>query len=121
MPCTHNGNGVWAIIVGRPVAVSAGSIGVTIQKAEQSVGDARDRLLAIRTRLNVASEEANLDRVSDALPELDEILKSLGIAQAALHRQQTQLADNSGYVFGTDYGYGPSPAQPATTPSPTTR
>jgi hypothetical protein len=103
---------IWAIIVGRPVAVSAGNIGVTIQKAEQSVGDARDRLLAIRTRLNIASEEANLDGVNDALPELDEILKSLGVAQAALQRQQARLYDGGGFdVYGTDYTYGPTPPE----------
>lgn len=93
---------------------------MTIQKAEQSVGDARDRLVAIRTRLNIASEQANLEGVSEALPELDEILKSLGIAQAALLRQQARLHDTGLGLdaYGTDYSYGPSPTPtPQTSPS----
>ena len=63
----------------------------TSEKAEQSIIAARDSLLTVRTRLTDASERADLDGISQSLPQLDEVLKSLGVAEVALKHQQASV------------------------------
>lgn len=98
----------WQVIRGRAAAVEVMGIKFTSEKAEQSIVAARDSLLTVRTRLTDASEREDMESISECLPQLDDILKSLGVAEAALKHQQLsvhelQFSDYDTWT-GNDYG-----------------
>jgi hypothetical protein len=117
----------WQVIRGRAAAVEVMGIKFTSEKAEQSIITARDTLLTVRTRLTDAAERNDLDAVSESIPQFDDVLKSLGVAEAALKRQQRLQEEGyaDSYWIGTDYGvyddkgynYGGS-RSPSAKPSP---
>jgi len=52
------------------------------------VAAARERLIMVRTRLDDASSSKDIGLLSAVLPDLDEILTSLGVAKDVLQKQQ---------------------------------
>jgi hypothetical protein len=86
------------VLRGHAAAIKFMGIEITSAKAEASIIAARDRLLAIRTKLDDASEIGDTTTLDDILPEFDSVLKDIGVAEAAIKRRKT---------FGsTDYGEG---------------
>lgn len=78
----------WRIWEGRRASIEWGNLRITSEQAENFVAGARDRLLVARTRLDDATSSSDIDLAGEVLPDLDEVLKSLGVAKEALERQQ---------------------------------
>jgi hypothetical protein len=93
------------VVRGRAATFEILGIKFTAEKAESSLIEARDQLLVIRTTLTDASSRSDIKAVGDALPELDQVLKSLGVAGVALRRQRIHV-DRFGDYGYNDYGYG---------------
>jgi hypothetical protein len=79
-------------------------IEITSAKAEASIIAARDRLLTIRTKLSDAADAApEMTAIDEVLPEFDDVLKALGLAEAAIKRRHT-FGSTGYYSFGEDLG-----------------
>jgi len=86
------------VLRGHAAAIKFMGIEITSAKAEASITAARDRLLAIKIKLDDAAASGDMTSVDEILPEFDEVLKALGVAEAAIKRRK---------IFGsTDYGSG---------------
>jgi|ERR1700730_10643484 len=112
----------WRVYQGQNASIEMLGMKVTSETAEKSVAATRDRLLTLRTRLSEATEADASNVVQEVVPELDELLRTLGVAEAALKKQQQSPVFGSGswYDYGRadDSGFGktegdyftPSPA-----------
>jgi hypothetical protein len=127
------------VLRGHAAAIKFMGIEITSAKAEASIISARDRLLAIRTKLDDAAEGGDVTTVDEILPEFDDVLKALGVAEEAVKRRRT-LGD-AGYndydSFGSYSNYYPNDGMhddqgfnwggsatisaPTLTPSPSTK
>lgn len=88
------------VLRGHAAAIKFMGIEITSAKAEASIMAARDRLLTIRTKLSDAADATTeVTAMDEVLPEFDDVLKALGVAEAAIKRRE---------VFGSmpfsDYG-----------------
>jgi hypothetical protein len=78
------------VVRGRETAVKFLGVEITSAKAEASIIAARERLLTIRTKLNDAVEgDGDMRTVDEIVPEFDDVLKALGVAEAAIKRRET--------------------------------
>jgi hypothetical protein len=75
------------VLRGHAAAIKFMGIEITSAKAEASIIAARDRLLTIRTKLDDAAETNDTATVDEILPEFDDVLKALGVAEAAIKRR----------------------------------
>jgi len=78
----------WRVWQGKAASIEWGNLRISSEQAETLVAGAKDRLIMIRTALNDATSANNMQLLENALPELDEVLKSLGVAENALRKQQ---------------------------------
>jgi hypothetical protein len=90
------------VLRGHAAAIKFMGIEITSAKAEVSIIAARDRLLAIRTKLDDASEGGDMTTLDEILPEFDDVLKNLGVAEAAIKRRRSFGGTN--YSYGEDLG-----------------
>jgi hypothetical protein len=108
----------WRVYRGQNASVELLGMKFTSEAAEKSVVATRDRLLAIRTRLSGVTDADASAAVQAAVPELDEILKTLGVAEAALKKQQASplFGDYGWNDYGStdSYSYSPIPSPTAT-------
>jgi hypothetical protein len=68
------------------------------------VAGAKDRLIAIRATLNDAIATETIDLIASELGNLDEVMKSLGVAEGALKKQQQVSSaewNYDGWAFGS--------------------
>lgn len=117
------------VVRGREAAVKFLGVEITSAKAEASIITARERLLAIRTKLDDAAEINDTAAIDRILPEFDDVLKALGVAEAAIKRRATfgatdyyeyvpndGMHDDEGNYWG---GYGYASPTPSVSPKPT--
>jgi hypothetical protein len=100
--CLVTGTIIFSIQVlrGHAAAIKFMGIEITSAKAEASIIAARDRLLTIRTKLSDAADATGeITTIEEVLPEFDDVLKALGVAEAAIRRRNTY-----GSWEGSDYG-----------------
>lgn len=64
----------------------------------------------IRTTLNDATSTYNMKLLENVLPDLDEVLKSLGVAENALRKQQKVFWDSGSGIDVYEEVVSPSPA-----------
>ena len=96
------------VVRGRETAVKFLGVEITSAKAEASIIAARERLLTIRTKLNDAVEgDSDITTVDEIVPEFDDVLKALGVAEAAIKRRG-RLWNDAGWSF-SDYGTTDNP------------
>jgi|GEM_PF-6158877 len=81
----------WRVYQGRNASVELGGIKFTAMEAEQSIAETKDQLLAIRTRLDDASEGDGCEATAAVLPDIDKLLHTLGVAESALKRQERYI------------------------------
>jgi hypothetical protein len=93
----------WQVLRGRPIAIEVAGIKFTTTRAQDSLAKAHDQLVAIRTTMDGAVAQNDIEAVREALDDLDEVLRSLGVARGALKRQQASVFPYSNY---DSYGYG---------------
>lgn len=105
----------WRVWQGKAASIEWGHLRISSEQAEILVAGAKDRLIAIRTTLNDAASTHNMQLLEKALPDFDEVLKSLGVAENALRKQQKVFWD-SGSGYGVYYE-NVSPT-PSTDPKP---
>lgn len=95
---------------GKPASIEWGNLRINSQQAETLVAGAKDRLIAIRATLNDAIATETIDLIASELENLDGVMKSLGVAESALKKQQrVPVLDDWGYPGGWVYD-GPSSA-----------
>jgi hypothetical protein len=114
----------WQVFRGEKSSVELGSIKFTTEQAAHSVAATKDQLLAIRTRLDDAAQGQDLPAIQDVLPDIDGLLKTLGVAEAALKRQQASpLLNGAGLGIDTYWTAGEYGTYyyPTTTPTPRKR
>ncbi len=78
---------------GKPASIEWGNLRINSQQAETLVVGAKDQLIAIRATLNNAIETQEIDLMATELDNLDEVMKSLGVAESVLKKQQVSSAD----------------------------
>jgi hypothetical protein len=78
----------WRVWQGKAASIEWGHLRISSEQAEILVAGAKDRLIAIRTTLNDAASAYNMQLLEKALPDFDDVLKSLGVAEDALRKQQ---------------------------------
>ena len=108
----------WRVYTGHTASVELGGIKITSEEAEKTVSATRERLLTLRTRLEAANAEEAPAVIKDVLPDFDDVLKTLGVAESALKLQQKKLddwGDDKGWRVGTSSGWIVVPA-PTQTP-----
>jgi hypothetical protein len=95
------------VVRGRETAVKFLGVEITSAKAEASIITARERLLTIRTKLDDAAEINDTATIDRILPEFDDVLKALGVAEAAVKRRG-RWGDDAAWNYngwsGSDYG-----------------
>jgi hypothetical protein len=107
----------WRVYQGHNASVELLGIRFTSEEAERSVVATRDQLLAIRTRLSDAASGDPSAMLQQVMPELDGLLKTLGVAEAALKKQQTNpLFGTTDYYEDSSAGY--ANYYPIPTPTP---
>jgi hypothetical protein len=87
----------WRVWQGKAASIEWGNLRISSEQAETLVAGAKDRLIMIRTTLNDATSTSNLQLLEKALPDFDEVLKSLGVAENALKKQQKVFWNVGGY------------------------
>jgi hypothetical protein len=97
----------WRVWQGKPASIEWGNLRINSQQAETLVAGAKDRLIAIRATLNDAIATETIDLIATELDNLDDVMKSLGVAESALKKQQLSRLDDWGYTSGLVYD-GPS-------------
>jgi hypothetical protein len=90
----------WQVYRGQKSSVELAGIRFTTEQAAQSVAVSKDELLAIRTRLDEAAHRQDFLEIQSVLAEVDGLLKTLGVAEAALKRQRA-----SPLLNGRHYNY----------------
>jgi len=100
----------WQVLRGRPIAIEVAGIKFTTTRAQDSLAKAHDQLVAIRTTMDGAVAQNDIEAVREALDDLDEVLRSLGVARGALKQQQASVFPYSNFDSGAGYGnYYPDP------------
>jgi hypothetical protein len=98
----------WRVWQGKPASIEWGNLRINSQQAETLVAGAKDRLIAIRATLNNTIEIQKVDLMATELDNLDEVMRSLGVAESALRKQQqVSRSDDWGDTGGLVYD-GPS-------------
>jgi hypothetical protein len=88
----------WQVYRGQKSSVELGAVKFTIEQAAQSVAVSKDELLAIRTRLDDGVQRQDFSDIENVVADIDGLLKTLGVAEAALKRQRASLSyDGTGY------------------------
>lgn len=88
------------VLRGHAAAIKFMGIEITSAKAGASIIAARDRLLTIRTKLSDAADTTGeITTIDEVLPDFDDVLKALGVAEAAIKRRETY-----GSMPFSDYG-----------------
>jgi hypothetical protein len=96
----------WQVLRGRPIAIEVAGIKFTTTRAQDSLAKAHDQLVAIRTTMDGAVAQNDIEAVREALDDLDEVLRSLGVARVALKQQQASVFPYSNYDSYYDSGAG---------------
>lgn len=90
---------------GKPASIEWGNLRINSQQAETLVAGAKDRLIAIRATLNDAIATETIDLIATELDNLDDVMKSLGVAETALKKQQqvssSEAWNSNGWSFGS--------------------
>lgn len=109
----------WRLLQNTAASIKLFGVEITCDAAQKSVQTTKESLLTVRTRLNDAAEQDDIASIKELLPDLDAVLKTLGVAEAALKRQQQALY--FGDVGYNDYGYDSYHPIPNLTPAKKTR
>jgi hypothetical protein len=96
----------WQVLRGRPIAIEVAGIKFTTTRAQDSLAKAHDQLVAIRTTMDGAVAQNDIKVVREALDDLDEVLRSLGVARGALKQQQAAVFPYSNYDSYNDGSTG---------------
>lgn len=86
----------WRVYQGHNASVEVGGIKFTAMEVEQSIAATKDQLLAIRTRIDDASDRNDPQILTEVLPDIDKLLQTLGVAESALKRQEQYYTFSSG-------------------------
>jgi hypothetical protein len=100
----------WRVWQGKAASIEWGHLRISSEQAETLVAGAKDRLIMIRTALNDATSTNNMQLLERVLPDLDEVLKSLGVAENALRKQQKVFWDSTAAYDVYEELASPTPA-----------
>lgn len=101
----------WRVWQGKPASIEWGNLRINSQQAETLVAGAKDRLIAIRATLNDAIDAEKIDLIASELENLDEVMKSLGVAETALKKQQ-RVSRSNDWVYPGGWVYDSPSSSP---------